>query len=150
MEVLQRYSKTPVPLLRRPRRTSEACPDKRKHRIHAARRRLTDEQTTALIAEYEAGAPSTVLMERYEIGKGTVLGILQRNGVELRRPRVYTREMLTETIRLYAQGLSCQRIGDRLGRDAQTVRHQLQRAGVQLRPGHGGPPRRERSLTQEL
>jgi DNA-directed RNA polymerase specialized sigma24 family protein len=41
--------------------------------------------------------------------------------------------LLDEAIRLYGDGWSCQRLAERYGCDAETVRQALKRAGVRLR-----------------
>jgi hypothetical protein len=38
-----------------------------------------------IVAEYQSGASSVLLMARYGIGKGTVLRLLRQNGIVLRK-----------------------------------------------------------------
>jgi DNA-directed RNA polymerase specialized sigma24 family protein len=42
-------------------------------------------------------------------------------------------KLLNETIRRYNDGWSCQRLAERYGCDAETIRQTLKRAGVHLR-----------------
>src|SRR6185437_15341008 len=57
--------------------------------IHNARRRLGPEQIAQLVADYEAGSPSTQLMTTYGLGKGTVLRLLRKHGAKLRAAKVF-------------------------------------------------------------
>ena len=68
MELLGRYSKMPPPLAvkldARARKPKAARPG-----VHAARRRLSPETVNQLVADYEAGKSSTVLMKTYDLGE---------------------------------------------------------------------------------
>lgn len=59
-------------------------PVARSRRVHAARRRLSTDTLAQLVADYEAGQPTTELMATYDLGKGTVLGLLRGVGIKLR------------------------------------------------------------------
>ncbi|MCW2670306.1 MAG: hypothetical protein JWO27_2203 [Frankiales bacterium] len=71
-------------------------------------------------------------MERYAIGKGTVLGILRRAGVEMRNQGLDPKD-LPRVIALYESGLSLKAVAQHVGCDHETVRKALHSAGVQLR-----------------
>ena len=47
--------------------------------------RLTNDQRTAQVADYETGLPTTELITRYGLAKGTVLRLLEEAGVAMRR-----------------------------------------------------------------
>jgi hypothetical protein len=104
VELLGRYSKTPAllpaPLARR-RRSSPA----RSSRIHAARKRLRPDSIQQLVADYEAGDSTTILMRTYGLGKGTVLAILEEQGVKMRGQGIPD-DRLSEVSDLYSGGLS--------------------------------------------
>jgi DNA-directed RNA polymerase specialized sigma24 family protein len=131
VELLGRYSKTPAllpaPLARR-RRSSPA----RSSRIHAARKRLGPDSIQQLVADYEAGDSTTILMRTYGLGKGTVLAILEEQGVKMRGQGIPD-DRLSEVSDLYSGGLSLMRISKKLDCSAETVRQALLRAGVTLR-----------------
>lgn len=69
--------------------------DRSTQRVHNVRKRLGPGTSAQLVADYQAGLPTAVLMERYGIGKGTVLGILHEADV-VRRREVLTDEQLAE------------------------------------------------------
>ena len=93
--------------------------------------RLSPGQQAELLERYLAGERAHLLARAFEINRTTLDRLLTSNGV--RRPRSMTQSELTEAIQLYEQGWSCQRIGDRLGRDHSTIWMALKAAGVQLR-----------------
>lgn len=95
-------------------------------------RRLTHEQVVRLVGEYQAGDDMKVLAERWDLHRTTVAAQLRRAGVELRRQGIPT-DGLKDAIRLYGEGWSCVRIGERYGCDAETVRQALKRADLRLR-----------------
>jgi hypothetical protein len=87
-----------------------------------------------LLVDYKAGAPTTELMATY--GKGTVLGLLRRNGVVMRHQPL-TADQVHEAIQHYAQGWSCVRDAQQLGRDQSLIWLALKRAGVPMRDSQG-------------
>ena len=89
-----------------------------------------------LIADYLAGTPTTELMQTYGLGKGAVLRLLAAHGVGMRRHSLSPTEV-EEVIRLYGQGWSLARIGERIGRHHSVVLRALSRAGVPRRDSHG-------------
>ncbi len=65
---------------------------------------------------------------------------LQRAQVSLRRQGLNA-DQVHRAVVLYGQGWSCQRLGERFGCSAETMRQELRRPGVQLRaPWERGPP----------
>jgi hypothetical protein len=86
-----------------------------------------------LIAEYEAGASTVELQERFGLGKGSVLRLLHEAGVEIRRqPMDDTR--LDEIKRLYRSGLTIREVAAELAMPKTTVQDALARSGEPMRP----------------
>jgi hypothetical protein len=83
------------------------APSGRPHRshplVHAARRRLNDTKRSQLAADYKAGRSTTWLMRKYQLGKGTVLGILAEHSVTMRGQGI-PHDRLDEAIGLYKRG----------------------------------------------
>ena len=113
-----------------------ARPTRPTPRVHNAERRLGLERVARLISDYQAGAPSTELMTKYRLGKGTVLSILERHGVS-RRNQPLTSEQCDEAIHLYLRGWSLAKVGRHFGREHTVIRDVLRRAGVPRRGVHG-------------
>lgn len=142
VEVITKYAKTRS-LPRIPSLTARRGPDTpREVRTHAIRRRLSPEQINQLAADYRAGRSTTWLMRTYRLGKGTVLRLLEEQGVEMRGQGVPT-DRIDEAIQLYVtDGLSLMKIARRMGCSAETVRQALLAAEVQVRARPGRPEQR--------
>jgi hypothetical protein len=74
--------------------------------------RLGLDGVAQLVADYRAGHSTKWLQRTYSLSQGAVLRLLDVNGVP-RRQRGLTTEQVQEAIRLYGQGWSLTRIGDR-------------------------------------
>jgi hypothetical protein len=98
--------------------------------------RLTAEEQRELIERYLDGERAYQLAEAFEVDRSSVSRLLADVGI--RRPRSLTPDEIAECVELYAQGWSCQRIGQRLGRDHGTIWLALKVRGVKLRDTHGG------------
>jgi DNA-directed RNA polymerase specialized sigma24 family protein len=72
-------------------------------------------------------------MQTYGLGKGTVLGILEEHGVEMRGQGIAD-DRQQDAIDLYASGLSLKRVAACMDCSAETVRQALMAARVSLRP----------------
>jgi hypothetical protein len=105
----------------------------------SVRERLGPEGIAQLVADYQAGEPSTSLTKKYEVGKGTVLRLLREHGAKMRRQPISAEEAAI-AIELYQQGWSLARVGKHLGREHTAIREVLERAAIPRRDGH----RRER------
>jgi hypothetical protein len=102
-------------------------------RRHKLTQRLGDHERSALIEAYVAGVPSTELMERFNLGKGSVLAILNEAGV-LRKRRQHIADHLDEAERLYIEEQwSLEQIGQHLGFAAGTVYRHLKQRGIVMR-----------------
>lgn len=117
----------PALLRRSPGRGRDKPPTERQ-----LQRRLTAEQGAELVAEYQAGDDMKVLADRWRVHRTSVAAQLRRAGVELRRQGVPA-DVLDDAIRLYREGWSCARLGERYGCDAETVRQALLTSGIHLR-----------------
>jgi hypothetical protein len=105
-------------------------------RTHQASKRLGHRGVAQLVADYEAGEPTTALMSKYDLGKGTVLRLLRSQGVDIRHQSL-TDDEVQQVVLLYAEGLSLARVGDRFGRDPSFIALVLERAGVPRRNPQG-------------
>jgi hypothetical protein len=76
--------------------------------------------------------PSTELTTKYDIGKGTVLRLLDDAGV-IRAQHRLTMGQLEEAGTLYVQGWSLSRLGEHFGFDQATIWNGLKRKGVTMR-----------------
>jgi hypothetical protein len=101
--------------------TPAARPPRPVPRIHNAEKRLGPDLVAQLIADYRAGEPSTALMSKYQLGKGTVLGILENHGVA-RRGQPLTPEQCEEAIERYLAGWSMAKVGRHFGRAHTVIR----------------------------
>ena len=72
------------------------------------------------------------LAKRWGVHRTTVAAHLQRAGVALRRQGL-SDQQLGEAVHLYDHGWSLQRLAERFGCDAETVRSYLKRAEVRRR-----------------
>jgi hypothetical protein len=131
VELHGRYSKTPL-LPTFPVTTPRRLPSATPGRIHATRKRLRPDVIQQLVIDYKAGHSATTLMQAYGLGKGTVLGIVQEQGVKMRGHGVPD-DRLGEVIELYKSGLSLMRISKQFDCSAETVRQALLGAGITLR-----------------
>jgi DNA-directed RNA polymerase specialized sigma24 family protein len=98
---------------------------------HQLQHHLTDYERVELLERYLSGERAFQLAEIFNINRRTVADILVKAGV--RRPRSMTAQERKDAVQLYADGWSCARIGEELGRNHGTVWLALQAAGVALR-----------------
>ncbi|TDO51526.1 hypothetical protein EV643_103265 [Kribbella sp. VKM Ac-2527] len=104
-------------------------------RIHKLDMRLDSEQIARLVAEYEAGTPSTQLEKDFNLSNASVMKLLREAGAKLRRRGLHGDDV-DEAIRLYEGGLTLKQVGAKLYVDGETVRLALRQAGIQLRRPH--------------
>jgi N-acyl-L-homoserine lactone synthetase len=102
-------------------------------RLHMTR--LDAPATAELIAAYLAGARLKDLAGLFGVHRTTVSSILARHGVEL-RPVGMSLDQVDHAARLYREGWSLARIGEKVGVDDMTVRRYLLLAGVVMRSSH--------------
>ena len=109
----------------------------KKPQRHKLDHRIDGELVARVVAEYEAGTPTTQLTRMFSLGKGSILKILREAGVELRLPRMSAAE-LELARQLYESGLSLVDVSKQLGRPGHsTVYQALKRSGVRMRDSHG-------------
>lgn len=72
---------------------------------------------------------------QFGLHRTTVRAILDRAGIAV-RPREMSHTQVRLATKLYADDLSLQAVGERLGFNAQTIRTHLSRAGVPIRGPH--------------
>ncbi|WP_433657875.1 helix-turn-helix domain-containing protein [Nocardia sp. CA-128927] len=106
---------------------------------HAPRHRLTDDDKSTILADYEAGTSTKQLAAKYRLGKGTILDILRTSGATIREQRHLTKDEIQYAITRYQHGESLARIGNHLGVAHTTIRTTLQRHGITRRDTHGRP-----------
>ncbi|NJC22175.1 hypothetical protein BJ994_001251 [Arthrobacter pigmenti] len=97
--------------------------------------RITAEQSTHLIAEYQEGVPVQVLAGKYRIHRGSASQHLRDKGIPVRQ-RGMPEGLVEEDIRLYEQGCSLEAIGRHMDVSANTVRKRLIEAGVKMRSSY--------------
>ncbi len=99
-------------------------------------KRLKDDQVAKLCQAYEAGTSRRQLANDFGVAPKTVSAILKRQGVKTRWRKLAESDV-DEAERLYAQGMSLARVGERLGVTDCAVRYQLNKRGVRMRDSHG-------------
>lgn len=95
-------------------------------------RHLTNEQSTKLIADYQARMPVKDIATKFNLHPSSVTLHLKSHGVPPRRYGLDPRH-IPEAAKLYEQGASLKAVGERFGADKETVRKRLVEAGVQMR-----------------
>ncbi|MFJ3896840.1 helix-turn-helix domain-containing protein [Streptomyces sp. NPDC090083] len=98
-------------------------------------KRLKEEQVAKLCQAYKAGATLQQLSDDFDIVPMTVSAILKRQGIKTRW-RKLTEADVDEAERLYTQGMSLAKIGDRLGVTDCAVRYRLIKREVKMRGPH--------------
>jgi hypothetical protein len=101
-------------------------------------RRLTSDETAALVDAYRRGDSVLDVSSAFGIHRTTVLGILEGAGIERRgnKPKL-TGARLDRVILLYEDGHSCATIAEELKVHPETIRRALMKAGIPIRPRRG-------------
>jgi uncharacterized protein (DUF433 family) len=99
-------------------------------------RGLTEAEIDDLVAAYNAGTPVKDLTATFHLHRDTVHDHLRRRGIPSRETPLAGVDV-DELAQLYEAGWSLERIGQRFGVRATSVRYRLLRAGVALRPRNG-------------
>ena len=107
------------------------CPPARTTRLSRQKqRRLTSEEIDGVVERYRAGESANLLARELGVHRTTIVGHLKRRGVSTRY-KIIAEADLAEAVRLYAQGLSLARVGERFGIGAlTTVLNAFRAAGV--------------------
>jgi DNA-binding CsgD family transcriptional regulator len=85
-----------------------------------------------LVLAYESGLTVYELAKRFKCHRTTVSGHLRARRVVMRL-KPMTEEDVDRAVELYESGLSFVKVGDRLGRDGETIRQRLIERGVERR-----------------
>lgn len=101
-------------------------------------RRLDQDGQQNVIAAYQQGKTMNEVARQFGLHRTTVRAILDRAGITV-RPREMSTTQVNLAIKLYADGLSLQAVGERLGFNAQTIANRLLVAGIQMRSPHAHP-----------
>jgi hypothetical protein len=97
--------------------------------------RLKEVEVDQLAKAYESGATLKDLARDFRVHRNTAMELLERNGIA-RRGKGPSDSQVAEAIRLYAEGQSTAVIGRCFGFSADTIRHRLMDAGVEIRSPH--------------
>lgn len=101
-------------------------------------RQLSADEVAELVAGYQAGASVYALAGQFKVHRTTVASHLHTAGVSMRHQGL-DEDQIDEAVRLYADGLSLAKIGNKLGVVGDTVRAALLRRGLQMRSPHWRP-----------
>jgi len=88
------------------------------------------------VVDYRAGATVYELARQFGVHRHTVSELLERHAVS-RRYQKLTPEQIDLACTLYERGLSLIKVGEQLGRRAETVRQALMKQGAEIRPRNG-------------
>jgi len=102
----------------------------------STRRRITGEALEAAEARYRAGETLRAIATDVGLGRHRLAALLRERGVRIRRASPSAAEV-RDMVQRYADGESLERVGERLGFSAGTVRNHLIAAGVALRDTQG-------------
>lgn len=102
----------------------------------ANHKRLNDEQERLLVAEYEDGQTTAVLAARFFASEATVLKVLKRHNVPLRRRKQIKlpAKLVEEMRQMYLSGATFQEVAKKYGHAVRTTREALKAVGVIPRP----------------
>lgn len=147
VEVVQRYSKhdlTGVGLDRLAAKLEQSGtrpqPRAAPRQRHKLQHRADRTQLAAyVVADYQAGVPTTQLTVKYDLGKSSVLRFLREADVAMRKQPLTTTEV-AEATRLYAAGLSVTAIGAALNLNPSTIWRTLTTRGVAMRQSRNRRP----------
>ena len=98
-------------------------------------RHLDQEGQARVVEVYQEGKTMNDVAREFGLHRTTVRAILDRAGVPA-RPREMSPAQMELATKLYAEGLSLQAVGERLGFNAQTIANRLQEQGVRMRGPH--------------
>ena len=104
--------------------------------IYQDQHHLTAAEQVKLAFAYQAGAEMKALAAEFHVHRHTVAHCLQSLGIPLRRQGLREADR-TEAAKLYLDGWSLSRLGEKYGCDATVVRRALLAYGVQTRRRRG-------------
>lgn len=98
-------------------------------------RRLNASDRNIVVRRYQDGESLTQIADSYQIAKSTVSGLLKREGIETRR-QITPEDKVTQAVLLYEEGMSLKCVAQELAISHETVRYQLTKRGVPIRPSN--------------
>lgn len=98
-------------------------------------RHLDYEGQAKVVESYQGGKTMNEVARQFGLHRTTVRAILDRAGATV-RPREMSAAQVSFAVKLYADGLSLQAVGERLGFNAQTIANRLHDQGVRTRSPH--------------
>jgi predicted DNA-binding protein YlxM (UPF0122 family) len=116
-------------------KTAPKTPKRRKRSAKSSAKlihRISSHQIAAMTVHYKQGWSSQKLATTYDISKTSVVQLLREAGVPIRRQGL-TAEQAREAARLYQDGQSLARIGERFVVSSGCVRQSLIEQGVKMR-----------------
>ena len=99
-------------------------------------RRVTGEALEAAVTRYRAGETLRAIATDVGLSRHRLAALLRDRGVRIRRATPSAAEV-RDMVQRYANGESLERVGERQGFSAGTVRNHLIAAGVALRDPQG-------------
>jgi len=98
-------------------------------------RRLPHDQIARVVARYQDGQSINALAQEFGINRKTVMGHLQRSGIERRQnPRKMTDAEVNAAAARYAAGASLAVVATEFGIGDRTLRREFTAAGIPTRP----------------
>lgn len=101
--------------------------------LHKLSHRLTPEEMARLAEEYKAGKTTTQLEVQFQLSHGSVVKLLQDQGVTI-RSRGLSQVELEQIVECYESGLSIVQVAQKLGRADSTIWRALLKMKVKMRP----------------
>lgn len=99
-------------------------------------RRLTASEVVAVARAYQAGTEMRDLAVQFEVHRTSISRALHQLGIHIRGQGL-RQEDVSEAARLYVEGWSLARLGERYGCAHTDVRNKLMAFGVKMRPRRG-------------
>jgi hypothetical protein len=119
----------------------DAQPEDRGRLSNPVQRRLSEATVDELVEEYLAGSSIDSLANDRQVNRTTVMGHLERRGVERRRTaRKLTDGAVSKAAARYESGESLKIVAVKFDVDARTLAREFRRTGVRIRPRRGWPP----------
>jgi lambda repressor-like predicted transcriptional regulator len=109
------------------------APTREPYRPFRVINRLGPEGVAQLVTDYESGLTAPELQEKYNLSRGSVLGVLKEAGVSMRRKPLAS-EQVAKVMGLYETGLSIREMAAKRDLAKTTVQDALRRSGTVMRP----------------
>jgi uncharacterized protein (DUF433 family) len=103
-----------------------------KTKITQTQKHLSDSEITTIIKEYQDGATTYALAEKYDCNRNTISKCLKRHGIIVNNRRVKSEEEIQNIVQLYENGLNTEQIAKQYGISYTTVLKYLRDNGVKI------------------